>query len=225
MKSRSLASFITVAVLTAPGLPAQTATDLADVCRSVGAAKLGQWASFDATGKSEGGKLRLAVIGSERSGDTTLNWFELSVTAKDPNHSGVVQILAPSLAAGTGAARSVVVKWGLQPAVKVSGQMAAMMDNKKGQNNAVFDWAAQCRSAHVVGWESATVPAGTIRALHVTTDDGTDVWASRDVQFGLVRLRGKDGELALAARGTDAKSSITEKPLEMPGMMMPSSKP
>lgn len=222
-----LIATIALGVLAAPGLPAQTATatDLADVCKSLGEAKPGQWASFDATGKSEGGKLRLAVIGSERSGDTTLNWFELSVTAKDPNHSGVLQILAPNLAAGTGAARSVVFKWGVQPAVKVPGQMAAMMGDKKGQNNSVFDWAAQCKSAHVVGWESATVPAGTIRALHVTTDDGTEVWASRDVQFGLVRLRGKDGELVLAARGTDAKSSITEKPLEMPGMMMPPTKP
>ena len=206
--------------LAVPGLAAQTATDLADVCKAVGDAKPGEWASFDATGRSEGGKLRLAVVGTERSGDATLNWFEVNVTAKDPNHSGVIQILAPSLAAGTAAAHSVIVKWASQPAVKVSGQMAAMIGEKGGQNNSVFDWAARCKSAHVVGWESVTVPGGTFRALHVTTEDGTEVWASRDVQFGLVRLRGKDGELALAARGADAKSSIVEKPLEMPGMMM-----
>ncbi len=215
-----LIAAVALGVLAASRLPAQTATDLADVCKAVGDAKPGEWASFDATGRSEGRKLRLAVVGAERSGDTTLNWFEVNVTARDPNHSGVIQILAPSLAAGTAAAHSVIVKWGSQPAVKVSGQMAAMMGEKGGQNNSVFDWAGRCKSAHVVGWESVTVPGGTFRALHVTTDDGTDVWASRDVQFGLVRLRGKDGELALAARGADARSSITEKPLELPGMMM-----
>jgi len=215
-----LIAAIALGVLAAPALPAQTAADLADVCKAVGEAKSGEWASFDATGRSEGGKVRLAVVGSERSGDTTLSWFEVSLTAKDPNHSGVIQILAPNLAAGTAAARSVVVKWGAQPAVKVSGQMAAMMGEKGGQNNSVFDWAARCKSAHLVGWESVTVPAGTLRTLHVTTDDGTEVWASRDVQFGLVRLRGKDGELALAGRGADTNSSITEKPFELPGMMM-----
>jgi len=73
----------------------------------------------------------------------------------------------------------------------------------------------------VVGWESVTVPAGTFRALHVKTDDGGEVWASRDVPFGLVRTHGKQGDLALTGRGADAKSSITEKPLEMPAMPMP----
>ena len=79
--------------------------------------------------------------------------------------------------------------------------------------------ASRCSGAHVVGWESVTVPAGTFRALHVTTDDEGEVWASRDVPFGLVKLRGKQGDLVLSARGTDAKSSITEKPLDMGGMM------
>lgn len=220
LRPAGLITTFSLGVVAVPSLTAQTATDLAGVCQAVGDAKPGQWASFDATGRSEGGKLRLAVVGAERSGDTTLSWFEVNVAAKDPNHSGVIQILAPSLAAGTAAAHSVIVKWGSQPAVKVSGQMASMMGEKGGQNNSVFDWAGRCKSAHVVGWESVTVPGGTFRALHVTTDDGTEVWASRDVQFGLVRLRGKDGELALAARGVDAKSSITEKPLELPGMMM-----
>src|SRR5690349_13109889 len=69
-----LVATITLVALAAPALAAQTAggADLAGVCKSVGDAKPGEWASFDATGKSEGGTLRLAVVGSERSGDTTL---------------------------------------------------------------------------------------------------------------------------------------------------------
>src|SRR5213592_492733 len=55
-------------------LPAQSPTDLADVCKVLGDAKPGQWASFDGTGSSGVGKLRLAVVGSERAGDSTLYW-------------------------------------------------------------------------------------------------------------------------------------------------------
>src|SRR5947199_8250349 len=76
-------------------------SDLADMCKTVGQGQVGQWAAFDATGSSGSGKLRLAVVGSERSGDTTLYWFEVNAAGKDPSHSGVLQMLAPSPAALT----------------------------------------------------------------------------------------------------------------------------
>src|SRR2546422_9788306 len=84
---------LTLGALAALPLPAQAPTDLADVCKVLGDAKLGQWASFDGTGSSGVGKLRLAVVGSERWGDSTLYWFEVSFAGKDPGKSGVVQIL------------------------------------------------------------------------------------------------------------------------------------
>ena len=106
-RPRSPIVALAIGFLTAPVLGAQTATDLADVCKVVGNAKPGQWASFDATnGGSEAGKVRLAVVGSEQAGDTTLYWFEVSFIGKDPGHSGVVQILNPSLAAGVAAPAS-----------------------------------------------------------------------------------------------------------------------
>jgi hypothetical protein len=211
-------ALLTLASLAAPSLSAQSATELADVCKALGNAKVGQWASFEGTSASGGGKLRLAVVGSERASDSTLYWFEVNFAGQEPGKSGVVQILAPDLASGSAAPRSLIVKLGAQPAMRIPGQMAGMMGQKPGQNSA-FDWASRCSGAHVVGWESVTVPAGTFRALHVTTDDAGDVWASRDVPFGLVKLHGKQSDLVLAARGTDAKSSITEKPLDMGGMM------
>ncbi len=216
-----LITALALGALVTPALSAQTATDLAEVCKVVGNAKPGQWASFDATNDgSEAGKLRLAVVGSERAGDTTLYWFEVSFIGKDPGHSGVVQILNPSLAAGVAAPRGLVVKMGGQPAMKIPGPMATLMGKQAGQNASAFDWAGRCSGAHVVGWESVTVPAGTFRALHVATDDGAEVWGSRDIPFGLVKTHGKQGDMALTAHGSDAKSSITEKPLDMPGMMM-----
>src|SRR5256885_5939076 len=209
-----------LAALATPVLSAQTATDLEAVCKTVGDAKLGQWASFDATnGGSEAGKLRLAVVGSERAGDTTLYWFEVSFLGKDPGHSGVVQILNPSLAAGVAAPHGLIVKMGAQPAMKIPGPMASLMGKQAGQNTSAFDWAARGSGAPAGGWESVTVAAGTFRALHVATDDGAEVWGSRDVPFGLVKTHGRQGDMALTRHGADAKSSITEKPLDIPGLM------
>jgi len=214
-----LITALALGAIVTPALSAQTPTDLADVCKALGNAKVGQWASFEGTSASGGGKLRLAVVGSERASDSTLYWFEVNFAGQEPGKSGVVQILAPNLASGSAAPRSLVVKIGAQPAMRISGEMAGMMGQKPGQDNAAFDWASRCSGAHVVGWETVSVPAGTFRALHVTTDDAGEVWATRDVPFGLVKLHGKQGDLVLAARGADAKSSITEKPLDMGGMM------
>jgi hypothetical protein len=219
-RSGTLIAAVTLGIL-APAAPAalagQGAADLSAVCHAVGDAKLGQWASYDGSGSSGTGKLRLALVGSERAGDSTLYWFEVSFAGNDASHSGVVQLLTPSLTADASAPRAVIVKLGAQPPMKLSGQMAAMMD-QKGTNTTAFDWARRCSEAHVVGWESVTVPAGTFRVLHVTTDDG-DVWASRDVPFGFVKMHGRKGDLVLTGRGADAKSSITEKPMEMPNII------
>ncbi len=216
-----LSAALTLGALAALPLAAQRPTDLADICKVLGGAKLGQWASFDGTSGGSGGKIRLAVVGSERSGDSTLYWFEVSFAGKDPGKNGVVQILTGSLASGLESPRALVFKAGPQPAMKISGEMVGMMGKQGRDNTTAFDWAGRCSGAHVVGWESVTVPAGTFRALHVTTDDGGEVWASRDVPFGLVKTHGKQGDLALTGRGTDAKSSITETPLEMPALPMP----
>ncbi|PYP02207.1 MAG: hypothetical protein DMD25_10550 [Gemmatimonadetes bacterium] len=216
-----LSAALTLGALATLPLAAQSPTDLADVCKVLGGAKLGQWASFNGTSGGSGGKIRLAVVGSERSGDSTLYWFEVSFAGKDPGKSGVVQILTGSLASGLESPRALVFKAGPQPAMKISGEMVGMVGKQGRDNTTAFDWAGRCSGAHVVGWESVTVPAGTFRALHVTTDDGGEVWASREVPFGLVKTHGKQGDLALTGRGTDAKSSITETPLEMPALPMP----
>src|SRR5213080_2120220 len=159
LKAGRLLVALSLGALAPFALPAQSPTDLADVCRVLGDAKPGQWASFDGTGSSGVGKLRLAVVGSERAGDSTLYWFEVSFAGKDPGKSGVVQILTGSLASGLESPRALVFKVGPQPAMRISGEMAGM--------------------------------------------------------------HGKQGDLALTGRGADAKSSITEKPMEMPAMPMP----
>ena len=133
-----LITALALGALVTPALSAQSATDLADVCKTLGNAKVGQWASFEGTSASGGGKLRLAVVGSERAADSTFYWFEVNFAGQEPGKSGVVQILAPNLASGSAAPRSLIVKLGPQPAMRISGQMAAMMGQNPGKDNSAF---------------------------------------------------------------------------------------
>src|SRR2546426_8235342 len=73
LKPDRLITVLALGAVAALPRPAR-AQELADVCKAVTAATVGQWASFDATGNGSGtSKLRLAVVGSERAGDSTLD--------------------------------------------------------------------------------------------------------------------------------------------------------
>src|SRR2546425_11255557 len=143
------------------------AQELADVCKAVPAATVGQWASSDATGTgSATSKLRLAVVGSERAGDSTLYWFEANFAGKDASHSGIVQVLTPSLSTGTAGAHAVIVRAGGYPAMRGSGQTAGMLADRVGDNKLAAEGAARCSMAPGGGWGSGTGPPRTVRALH-----------------------------------------------------------
>lgn len=206
-----------LAALGAPSLPAQ---DLAGLCRTVTDVKVGQWSSYDVSGGESPGRLRLAVVGSERVGDSTYLWMEYSQASQDPNRSGIYQVLISGLAHAS-SPRAAILKSGNRPAMKMPSQMLGMMSSQSKSNNSAMDWAKKCESGQVVGWESVTVPAGTIRALHVKAGNDADVWATAEIPFGIVKLHNTNGsELVLTGHGTGAKSSITETPQEMSIPMM-----
>src|SRR5204862_362416 len=140
---RALGAATLLASLVAP-LAAQEA---AEVCKSIGHVTVGQWASYDATGSKGGGKVRFAIVGSERRGDTTLYWFEIS--GAGTGQSGVVQILVPGFAADVSGVRGMIVKTQGQPAMRMPEQMAAMMGQQTGQNTPVLDIARRCGHAKV----------------------------------------------------------------------------
>src|SRR5207247_6827907 len=72
---RALGAATLLASLVAP-LAAQ---DPAELCKSIGRVTVGQWSSYTMTGgKADGAKLRLAIVGQERRGDSTLYWLEIS---------------------------------------------------------------------------------------------------------------------------------------------------
>ncbi len=201
-------------------LPTQlVAQDLQAICREMGKVTVGQWASYSLTGSSEG-TARFAIVGTEQQDTATLYWYEMNMNISKGEGAGrgpmIMQLLVPGVDKA-GNVRAMVMKAGSEPAMRLPQQMVGMMAGRAGANNVVTANARRCSGGEVVGWESVTVPAGTIRALHVKGADG-DAWLATGVPFGLVKAVGTGREMVLTGRGADGKSSITETPQEMPGM-------
>jgi len=182
---------------------------------------VGSWASYKWTGgRSNGGTMRMAVVGQETQDGKTYYWYE--VTIADPSRANdkmILQMLVAGL--GTGNVRSIVMKSGQQPAMKMPAQMIQMVNSSPGMNMAA-DLARQCQAMEVVGWEQVTVPGGQFRALHLRgTASATvsEVWVQPDLPFAVVKSVLNDGgAMELGSQGTGAKSSITETPVAMPGL-------
>jgi hypothetical protein len=198
-------------------------SDKAKICNDVQNRELtvGTWASYTWTGGQNGGTtLRLAVVGKEPHEGTTYYWVEMGISsASRPGANMILQTLVPRL--GAGRVRAVIMKSGDQPAMKLSPQMLQMINNNPSMNVS-GEIARACQEMEVVGWETVTVPAGQFRALHMrnaTPAMISEAWVQSDLQFAMVKGNLKDGGvMELTGHGTDAKSSITETPIAMPGL-------
>ncbi len=202
---------LALGVVTAPALGAQ---DLQQVCGSVGKVTVGQWASYSGSGgQMNGATLRLAIVDSERHGDTTLYWFEINQgSTGDAGRGEILQLLVPGFGLDASEVRGAIVKLGAAPAVRVD-QMLPLVSGRLGQSNPALEFARRCAGSHALGWETVAVPAGRIRALHARDAEGWEAWVSPDVPFGFVQLHATDGgQLVLTGKGTDAKSSIAVRP-------------
>jgi len=182
---------------------------------------VGTWASYNWTGgSSPGSTMRISVVGKEPHEGTTYYWYEVAIEdPRRPNAKVIMQMLLPRL--GAAGVRSVVLKNGDQPAMRMPPQMIQMINSAPGMNMA-SEMTRACHEMEVVGWEQVTVPAGQFRALHLKHPRPTmvsEAWIQPDQQFAMIKGTWKDGGvMELAAQGTGAKSSITETPVEMPGL-------
>lgn len=224
MLRQTLATLLLVSV--ARTLPAQSAQEVCDAMADVA---VGYWAEYQISGAGlqgpmQGGStsIRQAIVNSEAVNGTQHWWMETRM--ETPMGEAIVQMLVPAWPFSTGDIQAMVMKMGDQPALRVSDQMMQMMRSQLPDNPSM-EAAMRCGEGEVVGWEEVTVPAGTFRALHVRPapedDMQSEVWVSPDVPFGMVKviMTGADGgEIVLAGHGTDATSSITETPRDMPGM-------
>jgi hypothetical protein len=212
---RRLPSLAFLAAIAA-GVPggALRAQSFAELCRTIRIVRLGQWASYKVTGRSDASTIRLAIVGSEPVGDSTYYWYEITTAGpapQRPDDRRVFQMLIAGLGTARPDVRGLVMKTGDQPAIRVPDLLVTAMHDQVSRSVA-SETVRYCSNGEVVGQETVRVPAGSFKTLHVRSAAG-DAWISHDVPFGLVRVRGADGsEMVLLGSGMDATSSITERP-------------
>jgi hypothetical protein len=214
MRGVFLRSVLVLAV-TAPAVQAQNEC-LADVKMP----EVGQWAEYTGTMNKDPYTLRYAVVGAEERDGKAMKWLELKMVGKDKSKNMVYQILTPGNAAEMDQAQEIVFKPGDKQAMKMGGMMMKMIRGQLKKNSIL---ANLCEGISPAGEETVTVPAGTFKALRYhDSKHKADTWVVTDRPFVMVKSKGKDFDLSLAASGDGAKSSITETPQEMPGMGGPS---
>ncbi len=181
----------------------------------------GSWAEYKALYQQKDPyTMRYAVIGTEARGGKDLQWVEVRMTGAKQDESMIYQMLVPGSLAEMDQVQEIVFKTGDKPAMKMNGMMMNMI---RGQLEKQSFYSKACQGVTLVGKESVKVPAGTFDALHYrSSEHAVDSWVSPGVPFSMVKSTGKDFQIELSAQGDGAKSSITEKPQEMPGMGGPS---
>jgi len=198
-------------------VPAAAQNSCAEYARPPAIGGWSQWQSKD-------GKLKLAAIGTEKKDGKDYYWIEMQGNQTGPQaKGGIMQVLVPSFPYQMDGIQGMVMKAEGQPAMKANDQMLSMMRSRMTENSTSAA-LRDCSNWSKVGEESLTVPAGTFKTQHFKdSKSANEVWVSHDVAFGLVKgnFPEKAGEIVLIAQGTDAKSSITEKPVDMGEMMKP----
>jgi hypothetical protein len=197
---------------------------LAEMCRGL-ASRLtqGDWAEYRMAGQQGTMDIRFAIVGKEAVAGKDYMWFEMKI--KSPQGTMITQALVPGYPYEQTSVEAVVMKMGDQPAMKVPKSMLGMTQGMRGQNPGAGASAVlqKCESATMIGHETIEVPAGRFDAIHFrNTDAGQEGegWVSAAVPLGMVKMTwaaNGGGEMVLLGHGKDAKSSITETPMEMPG--------
>ena len=182
---------------------------------------VGRWAEYKALyNKKDPYTVRYAVIGAEQRGGKTMDWVELRMKGDNKERNIVYQMLVPGSLMQMGDVEEIVFKAGDKPAMKMNGMMMKMIRGQMEKQNLYSDI---CQDVTLVGKEAVTVPAGRFQAQHYhSAKYGSDSWISPGVPFSLVKSVGENHRMELTSQGSGAKSSITEKPQEMPGMGGPS---
>lgn len=182
---------------------------------------VGRWAEYKALyNKKDPYTVRYAVIGTEKRGGKSMEWVELRMTGENTDHNMVYQMLVPGSLTEMGNVQDIVFKTGDRPAMKMNSMMMKMIRGQLEKQNL---YSEVCKDVTLVGKEKVAVPAGQFEAQHYhSAKYNADSWVAPSVPFSLIKASGENHQMELTAQGDGAKSSITEKPQEMPGMGGPS---
>jgi hypothetical protein len=177
---------------------------------------VGKWAEWEMPGT---GRMRVAVVGSERREGASHVWIEMNVTGGKGGM--VMKFLVPKYPYMMEDVKEVVMKPEGRPAMKLPASMVQQMGSQMTGGDPTRDFARRCAAATSLGQERITVPAGTFTTHHwQDAETGHSVWVTASVPFGMVQSEGKDGKnrMVLVDHGTGATTAITEEPMAMPGM-------
>jgi hypothetical protein len=209
----TVAGMLTLSLLAAPPVAGQGQECLAGMKMP----DVGQWAEYRGVmNQKDPYTMRYAVVGAEERDGKGMKWLELRMVGEGKDKNMVYQVLTPGTPAEMDQAQEIIFKPGDRPAMKMNPMMMKMIRGQLGKNSVLGN---MCEGVSLAGEESVTVPAGTFKALRYHNSKyKSDTWVVPSQPFFMVKAKGKDFELSLAASGEGAKSSITETPQEMPGM-------
>lgn len=204
-------------VLSAVAAVPVAAQSVDELCSTLQKVQTGQWAEYRMTNREMGDQpiqIRMALVGEESVNGTRHYWYEMKMGG--PQGNMIMQLLVPEWPYDADQIAGMVMKAGDQPAMRMPDQMIGMMAQRAPGAALGKDALKECRAAQIVGRERVTVPAGSFDAVHIRSADGpTDLWASADLPFGVIRMQRPGMEMVLLGHGMDAKSSITETPQRM----------
>lgn len=205
---RSLVPLVVLLVLSPTSLAAQ---ELEAACVALGNGSVGAWAEQRMQGSLGTVDMKFALVSSRGT-----TWYE--ITAVNAQGASIIQLEVPGFPFRPDEIASAVTKTGATPAMIIP-EAVLRQYQATAMSSPLSDLEAQCRTAEVVGAEDVTVTAGSFQTTHLRfPDNGSDVWVSADVPFGIVRgVISGQGTLELLSYGSDATASITETPLALPG--------
>lgn len=212
MIARTLALFALSLTATAAALHGQ---DEGGPCPNLYAApRVGHYAELQFTNSAgESMLIRFAVVRSEMVDGREHYWIEVISAPPVIGDNVIVQMLVPHYPFDHQDLKAYIVKMPGAPARKVPEDLLAQIGE---QTQTGPSWRQLCGSTQDLGAERVTVEAGTFDTRHYRAGENMqdEFWIA-DVPFGMVKLVQADSRMELVRHGTDARSSITEEPLEM----------
>jgi hypothetical protein len=205
---------VALAALLAPPLAAVSAAQ-GPCGEAMKAPAVGKWAEW----QMDSGRMRVAVVGTERRDGENHVWIEMNV--QGDRGAMVMKFLVPKYPYLMEDVKEVIMKPEGRPAMKLPASMVRQMGSQMTGGGPARDFVRRCAAAKSLGPERITVPAGPFTTHHwQDAETGHSVWVTASVPFGMVQSEGKDGKnrMVLVDHGTGATTAITEEPMAMPGM-------
>jgi hypothetical protein len=159
---------------------------------------------------------KLSIVGTEKSEEGDLYWYEVSETNPKNGEVVIVKMLISGNPQEIGTIQRMVMKSGKEAATELPPEILAMI------NAAPPDTAKPAKpKMKNLGTEKVKVQDKTLECAHMQYISGdekpTEVWTNIEIPlFGMVKSTSATTTMELMEYGTDAKSAIKEKPEVLP---------